>query len=71
MNLSKQKRPKRREPWRKHAERHGVTTRTLDRWVAGGVIDPPEYINGLKYANPDAQPRLDTEPPVNPRTRAA
>jgi hypothetical protein len=50
---------KRRESWRKKAERHGVSTRTLDRWAAAGIIDPPEYINGRKYADADAEPRVD------------
>jgi hypothetical protein len=53
------KRGKRRESWSKKAERHGVSTRTLDRWVEQGIIDPPEYINGRKYAHPDVEPRTD------------
>jgi len=55
----KQKRPQRREPWPKLAQRHGVNVRTLDRWVVDGIIDAPEYINGRKYGDPDAAPRLD------------
>jgi hypothetical protein len=51
---------KRREPWKRKAERHGVSTRTLDRWVALRIIDPPEYIRGRKYGDADEQPRLDT-----------
>jgi hypothetical protein len=53
------KRPKRREPWVKLAHRHGVSCRTLDRWADDGIISPPEYINGRKYGDPDAPPRLD------------
>jgi hypothetical protein len=50
---------KRRESWRKKAERHGVSTRTLDRWVAKGIIPAPQYINGRKYGDADAEPRID------------
>jgi hypothetical protein len=49
----------RRESWPAKAKRHGVSTQTLDRWVAKGIIDAPEYIRGRKYGNPDAEPRLD------------
>jgi hypothetical protein len=55
------KRPKRRKSWRGLAEQHGVSTRTLDRWAVAGIIDPPEYINGRKYGDPDQQPRLDAD----------
>jgi len=55
----KKKRGKRREPWRQKAERHGVSTRTLDRWAAAGIIDPPEKINGRKYGDADEEPRTD------------
>jgi len=50
---------KRRESWPAKAKRHGVSTRTLDRWVVNGVIDPPEYIRGRKYGVADEEPRLD------------
>jgi len=50
---------KRRESWPAKAKRHGVSTRTLDRWVARGIIDPPEKIRGRKYGNPDEEPLLD------------
>jgi hypothetical protein len=50
---------RRREPWRRLAERHGVTPRTLDRWAAVGIVEPPEYINGRKYGDPTAEPRRD------------
>jgi hypothetical protein len=50
---------RRRESWPAKAKRHGVSTRTLDRWVAKGIIDPPEYIRGRKYGSVDAEPRLD------------
>lgn len=55
------KRPKRRKPWPQLATQHGVSTRTLDRWVEDNIIDPPEYINGRKYGNPDQAPRLDAK----------
>jgi DNA-binding transcriptional MerR regulator len=51
---------RRREPWSKKAERHGVSPKTLDRWATKGIIDPPEYINGRKYGDADEEPRLDT-----------
>jgi hypothetical protein len=62
----KTKRPKRREPWPKLAKRHGVSPRTLDRWVQSGIIDPPEYINSKKYGDPDQAPRLDKSSPRLP-----
>lgn len=50
---------KRREAWKKYAERRGVSTRTLDRWVEAGIIPPPDVINGRKYIDPDTEPRSD------------
>jgi MerR-like DNA binding protein len=50
---------KRRESWPAKAKRHGVSTRTLDRWVKQGLINRPEYIRGRKYGDPDEQPLLD------------
>jgi hypothetical protein len=50
---------KRRESWPVKARRHGVSTRTLDRWVAKGIIAPPEYVRGRKYGDADEAPRLD------------
>jgi hypothetical protein len=55
----KKKRAKRREAWPAKAKRHGVSTRTLDRWVAQGRIAPPEYINNRKYGDADEEPRRD------------
>jgi hypothetical protein len=52
-------REQRRESWPAHARRHGVSVRTLDRWVAQGILEPPERIRGRKYANPESQPRRD------------
>jgi hypothetical protein len=65
----RRKRFRRREPWPKLAARHGVTDRTLDRWVKAGRIPPPEYINGKKYGDPDSPPALDPDPPINPQHR--
>jgi hypothetical protein len=53
------RRGKQREPWPQHAERHGVSTRTLDRWVEARVIPPPDYIRGRKYGDPTIEPRRD------------
>jgi hypothetical protein len=50
---------KRREAWPAKAKRHGVSTRTLDRWVDKRIISPPEYINGRKYGDPNEEPQLD------------
>ena len=52
---------KRRESWRKKAERHGVSTRTLDRWAEKGIIAPPDYIRGRKYGDASEEPRRDNE----------
>ena len=34
-------------------ERHGVVTRTIDRWVEAGILPEPEYINGIRYWDVD------------------
>jgi predicted site-specific integrase-resolvase len=51
--------PPRRESWRKKADRHGVSTRTLDRWVEKGIIEKPTIIRGRKYGAVDEEPRTD------------
>jgi len=51
--------PKHRESWRQYAERRGVSTRTLDRWVAAGILPEPDRINGRKYIDPKIEPRAD------------
>jgi hypothetical protein len=51
----------RREAWPDKARRHGVTTRTLDRWVKQGKIAAPEYINGRKYGDAIEEPRPDPD----------
>jgi len=50
---------RRRESWPNKAKRHGVSTRTLDRWVDKRIIDPPQYIRGRKYGPADEEPQLD------------
>ena len=46
-----------REPKRRFAERWGVSTRTIDRWVQDGLLEEPEVINGRAYFRTDARPR--------------
>ena len=37
-------------PARAIAERYGVTTRTIDRWVLSGALPEPAFkINGVRY----------------------
>jgi hypothetical protein len=57
----KSKEPKRRESWPKKAARHGVCTRTLDRWVEKGIIDKPMIVRGRKYGDADEEPRHDAD----------
>jgi hypothetical protein len=52
---------KRLEPWPVKAKRHGVTTRTLTRWVEQGLINSPKKINGRNYGDPNEEPRADTD----------
>ena len=44
------------EPKRRTAERFGVCTKTLDRWVERGILAPPKRVNGRDYFSPDCQP---------------
>jgi predicted site-specific integrase-resolvase len=46
-----------REPKRRFAERWGVSTKTIDRWVHDGLLEEPEIINGRAYFRTDAPPR--------------
>jgi hypothetical protein len=55
--------PKRKLPHSKKAAQQGVSARTLDRWIAAGIIDPPVYIHGRKYHDEDSQPRCDQASP--------
>jgi predicted site-specific integrase-resolvase len=49
-------RPARLEPKRKTAERFGVCTKTINRWVETGILSPPVRINGRDYFDPDTKP---------------
>jgi hypothetical protein len=60
-SVRKSKEPKRRESWPKKAQRHGVCTRTLDRWAAKGIIDKPMIVRGRKYGDADEEPRYDAD----------
>ena len=50
---------KRKLTHRRKADQLGVSGRTLDRWVAAGIIDAPTYVNGRKFHDEDSQPRQD------------
>jgi predicted site-specific integrase-resolvase len=52
-------------PFRKFAERKGVSTKTLERWTAAGILPEPIRIRGRKYFPADVEPRHDDD------TRAA
>jgi hypothetical protein len=52
-----EKRPRRIEPKRKTAERHGVCVKTIDRWVEREILDPPIRINGRDYFDADCKPK--------------
>jgi DNA-binding transcriptional MerR regulator len=51
----------RKLPHTKKAQQLGVSTRTLDRWVEMGVIDPPERINGRKFYPENSRPKTDEQ----------
>jgi hypothetical protein len=55
-----------REPKRRFADRWGVCTKTIDRWVDAGLLDPPEIINGRHYFRTDAKPRRTDRDPTRP-----
>ncbi len=50
---------KTREPHRRFAERHGVSTKTIDRWVEAKILPPPDRIRNRKYWDPNTEPRHD------------
>jgi DNA-binding transcriptional MerR regulator len=52
---------KQRESYRRYAERRGVTTKTLDRWVDAGILPEPDRINKRKYFDPNTEPRRDRD----------
>lgn len=56
------KREKRLESQRAFAERHGVSTRTIDRWVKAGILPAPTaVIRTRKYWDPRIAPRQDAD----------
>jgi hypothetical protein len=57
--LDKSKKLRRRESWKQKAQRLAVCTRTLDRWVADGIISKPIVVKGRKYGFADEMPRPD------------
>jgi DNA-binding transcriptional MerR regulator len=61
MTESQQNAAVRKLSHRRFAERRGVSTKTLDRWVVLGILPPPERINGRKYWNEETEPRRDGE----------
>jgi predicted site-specific integrase-resolvase len=55
-----------RESHRRYAERQGVSTRTLDRWVVAGILPEPERIRKRKYWDPNTEPRRDDNETITP-----
>jgi DNA-binding transcriptional MerR regulator len=53
------KNPPQLQTYRKFAERHDVSTRTLDRWVEDNILQEPVRIKGRKYLPRDAEPRRE------------
>jgi hypothetical protein len=47
------------ETHRQYAERHGVSTRTVDRWSEDGILPEPIRIRTRKYWPTDVEPRHD------------
>ena len=45
-------------PQAEKAKRHGVSSKTIDNWVAEGILPEPRRIKGRKYHD-DTEPRLD------------
>jgi predicted DNA-binding transcriptional regulator AlpA len=60
-DLSNSATPKRLIPHRRYAEAHGVSTKTIDRWVADGILPEPTRINARKYFQEGTEPRHDGE----------
>ena len=57
----RKKRVKQLESHRAFAERLGVSTRTIDRWIRDGLLPRPIRINKRKYWNPSTTPRHDAD----------
>jgi hypothetical protein len=47
-------------PHRDKASQLGVSTKTIDRWTATGLLEPARRINGRKYHRLKAMPKADT-----------
>jgi MerR HTH family regulatory protein len=66
----KRRRPREKKRRKKKAKRwltkpakagkHGVTTRTIDRWVELGILNPPKKVRKRCYFDEDDEPRADT-----------
>jgi DNA-binding transcriptional MerR regulator len=48
-------------PYGQYAKRKRVSTKTLDRWVAAGILPKPDRINNRKYFEEGTEPRRDSE----------
>jgi hypothetical protein len=56
------KRERRLESNRAFAERHGVSVRTIDRWVKAGILPAPTaVIRTRKYWDPRITPKIDAD----------
>jgi predicted site-specific integrase-resolvase len=44
------------KPKRQKAEQCGVSVRTMDRWIAAGIMPQPLKINGRDYFPDDVMP---------------
>ena len=47
--MSEQTKPKKMLPTRALCQRFGIVDRTVDRWVAAGVLPLPTWLNGRRY----------------------
>jgi hypothetical protein len=54
------------EVTRRVAQRCGVSVRTVKRWVAVGILDPPIQVNGRDYFPAGVMPRRDPGPARKP-----
>jgi predicted site-specific integrase-resolvase len=42
-------------------QRYGVVTKTIDRWVAAGILPRPTYINGYRYWDSEQIEQADAQ----------
>ena len=47
------------EATRRVAQRLGVSVRTVQRWVAAGILDPPIKVNNRNYHRAGVMPKPD------------